>query len=55
MVSEKTDPLDPKTRVLHDLIIGRREPANEYERKLLEEIKVIQAEGYEVEIPNEFI
>lgn len=55
MVSDKTDTLDSKTRVLHDLIIGRREPANDYERKLLEEIKIIQAEGLEVEIPNEFI
>jgi len=49
--------LDPNSKdlepdqVLCYLILGSRKPQNDYERKLLKQIKEIKAKGLSVEIP----
>ena len=45
--------LSPDEKILSDLIGGRREPQNDYEKKVLEEIEEIRRKGGVVEIPGE--
>ncbi len=39
--------------ILVDLILGRREPRTEGEKKALEDMKKQIAEGYGINLPNE--
>ena len=52
---DKKSSLDPKIKLIVDLANGKKQPANEYERKPLEDIKLIEVKGLELEIPDEFI
>lgn len=44
--------LPESEEVLSDMISERRPPANEYEKKLLEQIRELKAQGKVIDIPS---
>jgi hypothetical protein len=49
--AEPYEKLEGMQRVIIDLTLGHREPANEAERKLLKEIDEIKKRGYIIDLP----
>jgi hypothetical protein len=50
--NNKTFVLPESEQVLSDMISERRPPANEYEKKLLKQIRELKAQGKVIDIPS---